>query len=291
MVSRMTVCIPVYNGAEYIADAVTSVLDQTHSALQLIVVDNASTDGTAEIVERFRDPRLTVVRNTAHLGPAGNWNRALDAASGGYVKILCADDLLAPECVEKQMAVLEADRAGEIAMVCSRRDIINSSGHILLRARGLPGMEGRVPGAEAVRRCVRSGGNPFGEAGAVLFRTEATRNAGPFTDRFPYLMDVDFCCRVLEQGDLYAIPEPLASFRTHAGSASAALVRDQTAQTLALMSEVSERPSSQVGEADLAVGALRARLLPRARRAAGSRWLRHVAAPGSVPARVASRLL
>jgi hypothetical protein len=104
-------------------------------------------------------------------------------------------------------------------------------------------------------------------------------------------MDVDFYCRVLEHGDLYAIRESLASFRTHPGSASAALAREQTAQTLALMKDVSERPNSQVGRADLAVGALRARLLPRARRAVASRWLRRVVAPGSVPARVASRML
>lgn len=286
----LSVGIPVYNGEAFIGDAVRSVLSQSRQDFELIVSDNASTDRTLEVLDALSDPRIRVLRSERNVGPAGNWNRLVEASGGRYLKILCADDVLAPDCLRRQADILDGDVRAEIAMVCSRRDIIDHEGRTLLRGRGLPGMRGRVPHGEAIARCVRSGGNPFGESGAVLVRTDTARAAGGFSDRLPYLMDVDFYCRVLRHGDLYALEDSLAAFRGHDAQASNAMVREQTAQTLALMRGL-RRTDSAISTADWAVGAIRARMLPRARRMVSSGRLAKIAGAESSAFRLASRLL
>ena len=82
---KVSVCIPVYNGSDYIAYAIQSVLAQTYKNFNLIVCDNCSTDNTEEIVRNFEDPRLSYVRNNKNLGLVGNENRCLELSKGDYI--------------------------------------------------------------------------------------------------------------------------------------------------------------------------------------------------------------
>ena len=123
---RVSVCIPVYQGERYVAKAIQSALYQTYADIDVVVLDNASTDGTLAEVCRFSDERLRVVKNDTNLGAAGNFNKALVEARGAYVKILCADDFLYPTCVARQVEVLEADSAGSIALVTCTREVVDS---------------------------------------------------------------------------------------------------------------------------------------------------------------------
>ena len=77
---KVSVCIPVYNGSDYIADTIQSVLEQTYKDFHILVCDNCSTDNTEEIVRNFRDPRLTYTQNPKNLGLIGNANRCLELA-------------------------------------------------------------------------------------------------------------------------------------------------------------------------------------------------------------------
>ena len=81
-ISKVSVCIPVYNGSAYIAESIDSVLAQTYEDFHLIVCDNCSTDNTGEIVRSYNDQRLTYVRNTENLGLVGNANRCLELSKG-----------------------------------------------------------------------------------------------------------------------------------------------------------------------------------------------------------------
>ena len=91
---QVSVCMPVYNGSDYIADSVQSVLTQTYKDFNLIVCDNCSTDKTDEIIRSFKDPRLIYVRNNKNLGLVGNHNRCLELADGKYVHFLHHDDIM-----------------------------------------------------------------------------------------------------------------------------------------------------------------------------------------------------
>ena len=119
----VSVCIPAYNAARFIGEAIGSVLAQTCRDFELVVVDDASADDTVDVVRRFSDPRLRLLRNARNLGLAGNWNRATSEARGRYVKLLCQDDLLRPDCLADQVAVLDHPGNGDVALVCARRDI------------------------------------------------------------------------------------------------------------------------------------------------------------------------
>lgn len=94
----VSICIPVYNGAAYIAETIASVQRQTYSNVEILVQDNQSTDRTLLIVHALAkgDPRILVAQNTKNLGMAGNWNACFARASGEFVQLLSADDLLKP---------------------------------------------------------------------------------------------------------------------------------------------------------------------------------------------------
>lgn len=93
----VSVLIPVYNCAEFVSTAIASALGQTFGQIEVIVLDNASTDETADRVAQFSDPRLRYVRHTSNIGMVKNWNQGLSLAQGQYFVILCCDDYWHPE--------------------------------------------------------------------------------------------------------------------------------------------------------------------------------------------------
>ncbi len=107
----MSIGIPVYNGAQFIACAIESVLAQDFEDFELIISDNASTDDTFEICQEYaeKDSRIQLTRNETNLGAAPNLNKVANLARGEYFKWLAHDDWLAPNFVSKCMAVVEQD--------------------------------------------------------------------------------------------------------------------------------------------------------------------------------------
>lgn len=110
-VPLVSVGMPVYNGENYIAEAIDSVLKQTFHDFELIICDNASTDRTGEICELYaaRDPRVRYHRNAKNLGAGPNYDRCFELSRGRYFKWAAHDDLLAPDFLEKAMFDLEKD--------------------------------------------------------------------------------------------------------------------------------------------------------------------------------------
>jgi glycosyltransferase involved in cell wall biosynthesis len=214
---KVSVCIPVYNGKDYISEAIQSVLAQTYRDFELVIVDNASTDGTLELIQRVQDPRLRIERNSSNIGFEGNWNRCLELARGEFVKILPADDLIAPDCLEMQVKVLETHP--ELALVCSARTIIDLNGRNLA-SRGMGKKPLFLSSTDVMKRILSAGTNPVGEPGAVLFRSMNIPHAGPFTTKNFYVVDVDYYVRHLAFGGLGYLPSPLAFFRVSAQSSS-----------------------------------------------------------------------
>jgi glycosyltransferase involved in cell wall biosynthesis len=237
---RVSVCIPTYKGARTIGAAMDSVLAQTFADFELIVVDDGSPDHTAAVVSERRDDRIRLVRNPGNLGPQGNWNRCLELARGDCIKLLPHDDLLHPECLARQLQVLDDDVGGAVALVCCARDVIGPDGRVLLRARGFPGApQGPMTRDDVLRQCLRRGTNLIGEPGAVLFRRELAQRIGGFDMRHPYVIDLEYWLRLLQHGQAWYSPEALASFRVWGGSWSVAIGTGQSADFRALMRDVS----------------------------------------------------
>jgi glycosyltransferase involved in cell wall biosynthesis len=261
----VSVCIPAYNTASLLGHAIESVLGQTLPDFELIVVDDCSTDDTAAVARRYRDPRVRVLVNTQNLGAPANWDRTVREASGKYVKLLHGDDVLYATCLEKQVRVLE-DNA-KVVLAASRRDIIDCTGRLLLHGRGLTGLEGIVDGPTAIRGAVRCGTNPFGEPCAVLARADTLRLVGDFRSAAGYVVDLDMWCRLLGLGDLYADRSVLSAFRVHPGSWSAALSRLQSQQAQTLWFELWRDDPELIAGRDVLRGAVKAWSFGLARRA------------------------
>ncbi|HET6500227.1 MAG TPA: glycosyltransferase family A protein [Amycolatopsis sp.] len=252
----VSVCVPAYNAERFLAATVRSVLAQTFDDFELLVLDNASTDATPEILRGFTDPRLRVVRNADVLGVAANWNRAVANSAAPLVKLVCADDLLHPRCLELQHAVLTADPG--LALVCSRRDLINEQARLMARNRGLRGLLGRHGNRAVIRKIVRHGGNPLGEPAGAMFRREHFDAVRGFDGRWRFPLDLALWIRLLEHGDFYGQRESLAAFRIGRGSLSARAQRAEYVEQRSLSDGIATAPLWTVPRRDRLVGAAKA---------------------------------
>jgi glycosyltransferase involved in cell wall biosynthesis len=264
----VSVCVPAHENSRTIGQLIESVLGQSFDDLELVIVDDCSSDRTVQIAASYPDPRIRLSVNERNLGAVANWNRSIQQARGRYVKLLCGDDYLYPTCLERQVKALDRHAPSGVVIASCRRDIVYEDGSVAIHGRGLADMDGVVAGGGAIRRAVRSGTNPFGEPAAVLIRADVLAQCGPFSDRFPYVVDLDVWCRALERGDLYADQEPLCAFRVRHTSWSRRLARHQGAQVSMLFREIRARQPDLVTRQDEMLGRLRSHALMAGRRLA-----------------------
>jgi glycosyltransferase involved in cell wall biosynthesis len=127
---KVSLGIPVYNGENYLSVCLESLLGQTFTDFEIIIVDNASTDRTAEICQEFaqQDDRIRYHRNSTNIGPIRNFDRAFQLATGTYFKWCAHDDLCAPEFLEKCVEILDADP--NVSLCYSKMKVINEAGEI-----------------------------------------------------------------------------------------------------------------------------------------------------------------
>jgi glycosyltransferase involved in cell wall biosynthesis len=223
----VSICIPSYNSGEFIKQTLESVLAQTYSHIEVVVTDDVSKDNTVQIARSISDPRLKVHLNERNLGVVENWNRSIELASGEYIKIMGADDLLDPTCIEEQMKVFLTTKEN-IVLVSSYKYVINHKNKLIVYKRGMK--ENVIDGTEAIKRSVIDGSNIIGEPVAGLFRKEDFMKAGKYRVCPIYMIDMDLWARILKQGKLYVIPKPLYSFRISPTSLSSVMRSSQIAE-------------------------------------------------------------
>lgn len=217
--SRIAVALPVYQGVRTLGETLDSVLCQDIDGLEVVVVDNASTDGTAALIAGIDDPRLTVWRNPVTVPMCENFNRVIGLARAPLVKLVPADDLLEPGALAAQVAALEEDRS--LALVAGRAHLVDATGRMLARARFLRHLVGTSERERVLREVVRSGTNPIGGDVAVTFRRSAFTAVGGYRDHGLF-SDLDLFIRMLDHGRFQGQATTVARFRIAAGTRSAA---------------------------------------------------------------------
>lgn len=251
----VSVVIPTYQSGKYLEETLTSIFNQTYDNFEVIICDDASTDDTLAILERYKDPRLRIVRNDNNLGPEKNWNKALSHATGDYVKLVCADDLLLPTCLAQQVAIL--DNHPDIALVSCPRRIIDSNSKVLIKSRGSypPGQHQL---ATIVRANVVAGTNIIGEPAVGLFRREVYKQGVRYRGRHGYAIDVDYWCQILKYGDLFILPEPLCAFRISKTSWSFRIGLSQAREFRVFIRHIAQEYRAAISPADQFIGKARA---------------------------------
>ena len=208
----VSVLMSVHNGAPWVRDAVESVLAQTARDLELIVIDDGSTDATPEILGRVSDPRLRVERQE-RVGLTRSLNRALALATGPLVARLDADDLALPERLACQRAFLDAHP--DVGLLGTGAREVDAEGREV----------GRVhpPADDAAIRRVLIRRNPFVHS-SVMIRRAVLARAGGYDETLPVAQDYDLWLRLGGITRLANLPEPLVVRRLLPGRVSS--VRD-----------------------------------------------------------------
>lgn len=186
--ATVSVIMPVKNGARFIAEAIASALDQGAAVVQLIVVDDASSDGTVGVVESVKDPRIVVVPNRSRGLPAGR-NTGAALATGDWLLFLDSDDRLRPGALAALIAGAAANP--DAAVIYGDYDRIDAAGRPI-GARGI--MRARRKPAGDVLAAILAGN--FLVVGAQILRREAYRQAGGFDETLGYCEDWHFWCRI-----------------------------------------------------------------------------------------------
>jgi glycosyltransferase involved in cell wall biosynthesis len=202
--------LAVHNGAPYLGAAVDSVLGQTVQDLELIVIDDASTDETPALLSGVGDERLVVLRNDRQSGLAASLNRALDAAAGRYVARLDDDDIAVPVRLERQLARVRAEP--NVAVV--------GSAVVDLDAKGARGRTHRLPSGGAALRWHALFSSPFFHPTVLVDRETLDRHGLRYDVAFLESEDYDLWTRLFAFADGANLSEPLVEKRVHAGQAS-----------------------------------------------------------------------
>lgn len=228
MPPRVSIVIPVYNGMPYVQAALESALNQSYQNTEVIVIDNSSTDGTAEWLKSLSNPKLKIVFRNSTQPSAANWTQAVMAGSGEFLKLLCADDLLDLDIVADQLRLFKKYPTAAIA--ASKRRIIDSNGIVRKKQHGLNGFRELESGESALKKCLIAGTNLLGEPGSVMFRSELVKDVMPWPSEWPYLTDLAIYADVMRFGKVACSFKVQSSFRVSADSWSASLLGQQSAQ-------------------------------------------------------------
>ena len=207
----VSVVLPVHDGERYLAAAIDSVLGQTHRNLELIVLDDGSTDGTAAVAASFTDPRVVLVRNERNLGLVPTLNKGLELARGELVARMDADDIAEPTRIERQVARFAADAS--LVALGTAIDYIDSGN----RPAGVPRRQ--VQG-EALLRWRLLRGTCVYHPTLMLHRARAGADARYSID-FPHAEDYELLLRLSRGHAVDNLPEVLLHQRMHSGSVSA----------------------------------------------------------------------
>jgi glycosyltransferase involved in cell wall biosynthesis len=211
---RASVLITTFNRADLVREAIDSILAQTFTDFELVVVDDCSTDDTAGVLAGYLDPRVRVIRNRSNLGIAATRNVGWAACTGEFIALLDSDDRSHPERLARQVTYLES-RPSAVAVATTHDMLIDGKVH--------PG-EDRFPACgftPALQRWVLLVGNPFTYSTMMVRRPPIGGKLQCFVDEeFACIDDWELYHRLATTGDIGIIRDPLTIYRIHAQNIS-----------------------------------------------------------------------
>ena len=205
----ISVIIPVYNGEKTIRETIESVLNQTFSNLELIVVNDGSQDSTLNIISSIKDPRLQVLSHK-NTGKSISRNRGIDKADGEFISFLDADDLWTPDKLEAQLKALQANPQAAVAYswvdyIDENGDFFRSGNHITINGNAYEKM--------LIQNILENGSNP-------LIRKQALTEVGYFSESLKHAEDWDMWLRLAARYNFVTVPYPQILYRVSSTSSS-----------------------------------------------------------------------
>ena len=220
---KVSVVMAVYNGEKYLKKALESILGQTFSDFEFLIVDDASTDQTISILKSYQDPRIKILNNSQNIGLAASLNKALYVCKGEYIARQDADDISLLKRLEQQVAFMEENR--EVGLLGTSWYSINEQGERL-------GVNYSSDADLSVH---------FIAHGTVLLRRSCLIKVGYYREIFRYAQDYDLWLRLGEKFKIRNLRTPLYCLRIHEDSVSQKKEREQALYSCLALKMAEER--------------------------------------------------
>lgn len=201
---KVSVLMPVYNGEQFLREAIESILKQTFGDFEFLIIDDGSTDNSADIVQSYNDRRIRLLSNEQNAGITESLNRGIMEAKGEFICRMDADDVSLPERLETQLNYLEENR--DVVMTGTWTIRIDEQGH-RQEVEQYP-----VRHQEILRTIFVH--NPFAH-GTMMLRRNIVQQVGTYDARFLHNEDYDLWLRIAARYTTANIPEPLVLRRVH----------------------------------------------------------------------------
>ena len=229
----VSICIPTYNGEDYIEEAINSAIEQDYPNLEIVVSDDNSKDNTVTIVKSYQEKTTIPIHIYDHKpnGIGANWNHSVKMSNGQFIKFLFQDDTLKPQCISKMMLLMHDPKVGLV--YCKRNfiykeltpkldEFIKYYGSLHEYWEDFKVTQGVLNGKQYLkdRQFLNSPKNKIGEPTNVLLRKSCFEKVGYFDEVLQQVLDSDYWYRVMPHYDIGFVDESLASFRLHDKQAS-----------------------------------------------------------------------
>ncbi len=228
----ISICIPVFNGEQYLHESITSSCEQDYERIEIVICDDCSSDSSWQIIQTLalKDSRIRAFRNKQNLGLVGNWNACLKKVKDGWVQFMFQDDFFTSSTSVRK-AIKSAQSVGS-EIILFDRNYVFSNGIAVTRKTAL---NFKLP---KLSKFIRHGGlkygheiiceflgtfkfqNFMGEPIAGSFKLSVLKNTDLFDERLASLCDFDFWLRLCSNNGWTFLPQPLVNFRVHERSQS-----------------------------------------------------------------------
>jgi colanic acid/amylovoran biosynthesis glycosyltransferase len=219
--SELTVAMPAYNTARYVGSAIKSVLSQEGVDFELIVVDDGSSDSTAEVVQSFSDPRIRLIQNKKRMGIGYCHNLVIRESTSPFIAHVDSDDLVLPGALAAMLKKLKSSpRIGQVHCYFFDIDAEGRTTRDALRKRREDFLQTRPPGLDYKRELLRYG--------TVInhlrtYRRQVLLELGGFSEKFRHGEDYRMALLVVDKYDIELVPEFLYAYRIHGANTSESL--------------------------------------------------------------------
>jgi glycosyltransferase involved in cell wall biosynthesis len=214
----VTVCIPVFNGENYLFDCINSALQQDYSNFEVLIMDNCSTDSTSLIVSEINDNRIRYVRNDQNIGALNNFSKGVYEALGEYFVLLPHDDLLLPGFISEYVKRLQ-DKA--VGLVYSSVNVINAKG-VAQYTRVIHNENRKFTSEEVIQDLFVN----FMPIQMAMVRTDILRKVGAFDSNYGLFVDIQLWLKVFfDDWECFFLTKPYSAHRSHAEQGQAAFLQ------------------------------------------------------------------
>ena len=204
---KVTVLMSVYNGERYLKEAIDSILTQTFTDFEFLIIDDASTDKTPDILRSYSDPRIRIVTNQENIGLTKSLNKGLELAKGEYVARMDADDISLPDRFMEEVNYLDSNL--DVAVVGTGRENVDSEGNSLEVV-----FPPKIVSSELLLK-----GNQF-QHSSVMFRKNIILKEGGYCESMQCCQDYYFWLKLAKKHQLHNIPIVLCKLRNQKDNVS-----------------------------------------------------------------------